>query len=148
MAPKPKDKSKAKEAATDKGGKAAKAAQQINVRHVLCEKHGKKEEALAKLNGGASFDSVAREFSEDKARAGNYLPTFLAIQRACRFGLNEILTCMQVALSGGRPRRVCCPSSLPWLSSSLRPRRIVLSGGSVRLVRDIILSWLRGGSER
>ncbi|KAK0353771.1 Peptidyl-prolyl cis-trans isomerase pin4 [Friedmanniomyces endolithicus] len=73
MAPKPKDKSKAKEAATDKGGKAAKAAQQINVRHVLCEKHGKKEEALAKLNGGASFDSVAREFSEDKARAGGSL---------------------------------------------------------------------------
>ncbi|KAK0933660.1 Peptidyl-prolyl cis-trans isomerase pin4 [Friedmanniomyces endolithicus] len=73
MAPKPKDKSKAKEAATDKGGKAAKAAQQINVRHILCEKHGKKEEALAKLNSGASFDSVAREFSEDKARSGGHL---------------------------------------------------------------------------
>ncbi|KAK0276241.1 Peptidyl-prolyl cis-trans isomerase pin4 [Friedmanniomyces endolithicus] len=73
MAPKPKDKSKAKEATTDKGGKAAKAAQQINVRHILCEKHGKKEEALAKLNSGASFDSVAREFSEDKARSGGSL---------------------------------------------------------------------------
>lgn len=35
-----------------------------------CEKHGKKEEAVAKLQGGAKFDEVAREFSEDKARAG------------------------------------------------------------------------------
>jgi hypothetical protein len=37
-----------------------------------CEKHSKKEEALEKLKGGASFDSVAREFSEDKARSGMY----------------------------------------------------------------------------
>jgi hypothetical protein len=35
-----------------------------------CEKHGRKEEALAKLKAGAKFDEVAREFSEDKARAG------------------------------------------------------------------------------
>jgi hypothetical protein len=35
-----------------------------------CEKHGKKEEALEKLKAGASFDSVAKEFSEDKARVG------------------------------------------------------------------------------
>ena len=35
-----------------------------------CEKHSKKEEALAKLNTGAKFDEVAREFSEDKARQG------------------------------------------------------------------------------
>jgi hypothetical protein len=35
-----------------------------------CEKHSKKEEALEKLKGGAKFDDVAREFSEDKARAG------------------------------------------------------------------------------
>ncbi len=83
MAPKAKDKSKAKEAATDKGGKAAKAAQQINVRHILCEKHGKKEEALAKLNSGASFDSVAREFSEDKARSGNYLSTHTSAFSIC-----------------------------------------------------------------
>jgi parvulin-like peptidyl-prolyl isomerase len=37
-----------------------------------CEKHGKKEEALAKLKDGAKFDDVAREFSEDKARAGMF----------------------------------------------------------------------------
>lgn len=35
-----------------------------------CEKHSKKEEALEKLKGGAKFDDVAKEFSEDKARAG------------------------------------------------------------------------------
>ncbi len=38
-----------------------------------CEKHGKKEEALEKLKGGAKFDDVAREFSEDKARVGTSL---------------------------------------------------------------------------
>lgn len=39
-----------------------------------CEKHGKKEEALEKLKGGAKFDEVAKEFSEDKARAGTFAP--------------------------------------------------------------------------
>jgi NIMA-interacting peptidyl-prolyl cis-trans isomerase 4 len=38
-----------------------------------CEKHAKKEEALAKLNDGVKFDDVAREFSEDKARQGGSL---------------------------------------------------------------------------
>jgi NIMA-interacting peptidyl-prolyl cis-trans isomerase 4 len=73
MAPKGKgaDKAKGKDAGADKGaGKAAKGAQSINVRHILCEKHSKKEEALAKLNAGSKFDDVAREFSEDKARTG------------------------------------------------------------------------------
>lgn len=36
------------------------------------EKHAKKEEALEKLKGGAKFDDVAKEFSEDKARVGNF----------------------------------------------------------------------------
>jgi NIMA-interacting peptidyl-prolyl cis-trans isomerase 4 len=67
----PKGKAKAKEAASDKGSTSkVKGAQSINVRHILCEKHSKKEEALAKLNAGTKFDEVAREFSEDKARAG------------------------------------------------------------------------------
>ena len=35
-----------------------------------CEKHSKKEEALAKLRDGGKFDDVAREFSEDKQRQG------------------------------------------------------------------------------
>ena len=91
MAPKNKDagkgkgKAKANENESSGGGKV-KAAQSINVRHILvnhsplwddsclrctqCEKHSKKEEALAKLRDGVKFDEVAREFSEDKARQG------------------------------------------------------------------------------
>lgn len=69
MAPKGKnaDKGKGKDASD---AKVQKGAQSINVRHILCEKHSKKEEALAKLNSGTKFDEVAREFSEDKARQG------------------------------------------------------------------------------
>lgn len=40
--------------------------------YVQCEKHSKKEEALEKLRNGVKFDEVAREFSEDKARQGEY----------------------------------------------------------------------------
>lgn len=71
-----KDASKADD---DKGGAKVKGAQQINVRHILCEKHARKEEVVAKLRDGAKFDEVAREMSEDKARAGVYLfsPSFL-----------------------------------------------------------------------
>ncbi|EPE10132.1 peptidyl-prolyl cis-trans isomerase pin4 [Ophiostoma piceae UAMH 11346] len=57
----------------DKGDKDVKGAQQINVRHILCEKHGKKEEALAKIKDGVKFDDVARSYSEDKARTGGAL---------------------------------------------------------------------------
>ncbi|MCJ1336601.1 Peptidyl-prolyl cis-trans isomerase pin4 [Bachmanniomyces sp. S44760] len=60
--------------AKDTEGKAkGGGAQSINVRHILCEKHARKEEALAKLKSGSSFAEVAREFSEDKARAGGSL---------------------------------------------------------------------------
>ncbi|KIW20505.1 hypothetical protein PV08_01080 [Exophiala spinifera] len=74
MAPKNKDsgkggsgggKGKGKEDSSASSGGKLKAAQSIN-----CEKHSKKEEALAKLRAGAKFDDVAREFSEDKARQG------------------------------------------------------------------------------
>ncbi|KAI6782145.1 Peptidyl-prolyl cis-trans isomerase-like protein [Emericellopsis cladophorae] len=54
------------------GGKAKAGAQLINVRHILCEKHAKKEEALGKINDGVKFDEVARNYSEDKARAGEF----------------------------------------------------------------------------
>ncbi|KND95315.1 Peptidyl-prolyl cis-trans isomerase PIN4 [Tolypocladium ophioglossoides CBS 100239] len=67
---------KGKKGGADKdaaGGKAAKGAQSINVRHILCEKHAKKEEALAKLSEGVKFDEVARNYSEDKARQGGSL---------------------------------------------------------------------------
>lgn len=50
-----------------------KPATAINSRHILCEKHSRKEEAVAKLRDGAKFDEVAREFSEDKARQGGSL---------------------------------------------------------------------------
>jgi len=77
MAPKSGSKGKGKDSgAADKGAsgsKQPKGAQSINVRHILCEKHAKKEEAIAKLNAGSKFDDVAREFSEDKARSGGSL---------------------------------------------------------------------------
>ncbi|KAK4070167.1 uncharacterized protein Triagg1_6588 [Trichoderma aggressivum f. europaeum] len=52
------------------GGGKAKGAMSINVRHILCEKHARKEEALLKLSEGVKFDEVARAYSEDKARQG------------------------------------------------------------------------------
>lgn len=75
MAPKGKggDKSGSKGKDSNAGGDkkgAQKGAQSINVRHILCAKHGKKEDALKKLNEGVAFNKVAEEFSEDKARAG------------------------------------------------------------------------------
>jgi len=60
---------KSNTAKTSSSGKL-KPATAINVRHILCEKHAKKEEALQKLRDGAKFDDVAREMSEDKARQG------------------------------------------------------------------------------
>ncbi|RMJ21189.1 Peptidyl-prolyl cis-trans isomerase [Aspergillus sp. HF37] len=56
-----------------KGGGGLKPANSINVRHILCEKHSKKEQAVEKLRNGTKFDDVAREFSEDKARQGGSL---------------------------------------------------------------------------
>ncbi|KAI9891357.1 MAG: Peptidyl-prolyl cis-trans isomerase pin4 [Vezdaea aestivalis] len=68
-------KGKAKEDANSTGSSSGKlkAATSINSRHILCEKHSKKEEALTKLQDGAKFDEVAKEFSEDKARQGGSL---------------------------------------------------------------------------
>lgn len=66
-----KGKGKAKPADdTEEKVSKVKGAQYVNVRHILCEKHGKKEEALEKLKAGGKFDEVAKEFSEDKARVG------------------------------------------------------------------------------
>ncbi|KAL2188941.1 FKBP-like protein [Thermothelomyces heterothallicus CBS 203.75] len=45
----------------------------INVRHILCEKFTKSEEAMNRLKNGEKFDVVAREMSEDKAKAGGSL---------------------------------------------------------------------------
>ena len=72
-----KSKSKNKPSTTSKDDNATasklKAATAINTRHILCEKHSKKEEALSQLRAGAKFDDVAREYSEDKARQGGSL---------------------------------------------------------------------------
>ncbi|KAI9818983.1 MAG: Peptidyl-prolyl cis-trans isomerase pin4 [Phylliscum demangeonii] len=80
---KDKDKSKSKSnagtsapdegAGNGAGASKLKAATSINVRHILCEKHSKKEEAIAQLRAGVKFDDVARQFSEDKARQGGSL---------------------------------------------------------------------------
>ena len=64
--------SKDDSSSSNAGGKL-KPATAVNTRHILCEKHAKKEEALEKLRNGAKFDDVARDFSEDKARQGGSL---------------------------------------------------------------------------
>ncbi|TFK26600.1 FKBP-like protein [Coprinopsis marcescibilis] len=56
-----------------KGKGGLKAATAINVRHILCEKHSKATEALQKIQEGLSFNKVAQEYSEDKAKAGGSL---------------------------------------------------------------------------
>ncbi|ORZ02796.1 hypothetical protein BCR43DRAFT_482185 [Syncephalastrum racemosum] len=68
---------KAKAAASDDGKKKdtkLKAANAIRVRHILCEKHGKVMEAMARLKEeNMRFDKVAEMYSEDKAKAGGAL---------------------------------------------------------------------------
>ncbi|KAJ6473563.1 hypothetical protein C8R47DRAFT_1144827 [Mycena vitilis] len=59
--------------AEDKPAKGLKAATAVNVRHILCEKHSKATEALAKIQEGHAFNKVAQEYSEDKAKAGGSL---------------------------------------------------------------------------
>jgi len=56
-----------------KGKSALKAATAVNVRHILCEKHSKATEALQKIQEGQSFNKVAQEYSEDKAKVGGSL---------------------------------------------------------------------------
>ncbi|CAN8096777.1 unnamed protein product [Discula destructiva] len=59
--------------AKDSSGSGKQNGQKIKIRHILCEKHAKKEEALTKLREGVKFDQVARDFSEDKAKQGGNL---------------------------------------------------------------------------
>lgn len=58
-----------------------KSFQQINVRHILCEKLSRSDEARAKLDAGENFSDVAKEYSEDKARVGgaNIFPILLLL---------------------------------------------------------------------
>ncbi|GAB5589354.1 Peptidyl-prolyl cis-trans isomerase pin4 [Umbelopsis nana] len=61
------------ESSGGKGGKL-KAATSVKVRHILCEKHSKAIEALAKIKEeNMRFDKVAETYSEDKAKAGGSL---------------------------------------------------------------------------
>eukprot|EP00026_Physarum_polycephalum_P022393 Phypoly_transcript_26433.p1 GENE.Phypoly_transcript_26433~~Phypoly_transcript_26433.p1 ORF type:complete len:119 (+),score=25.88 Phypoly_transcript_26433:113-469(+) len=74
MSGKGKGKAKGKDSGGgDEGGKV-KAANHVKVRHILCEKQGRIQEAHKKITeDGESFDKVAREYSEDKARSGGSL---------------------------------------------------------------------------
>eukprot|EP00730_Choanoeca_flexa_P017658 TRINITY_DN8532_c0_g1_i3.p2 TRINITY_DN8532_c0_g1~~TRINITY_DN8532_c0_g1_i3.p2 ORF type:complete len:149 (+),score=14.61 TRINITY_DN8532_c0_g1_i3:91-537(+) len=68
-------------ASKEKGG----GTTSVEVRHILCEKHGKAMQALEKLRaaynppsgkvqtGLAAWTQIAGEFSEDKARSGGNL---------------------------------------------------------------------------
>ncbi|KAK8057684.1 Peptidyl-prolyl cis-trans isomerase PIN4 [Apiospora saccharicola] len=70
-------KGKGKGGATEEKAAPVKGAQHAKIRHILCEKHSKKEEARALLLTGTkenNFDAVARKYSEDKAKLGGLLP--------------------------------------------------------------------------
>ncbi|KAI0902310.1 FKBP-like protein [Annulohypoxylon nitens] len=57
-------------------GKGKTGGQAVLVRHILCEKHARKEEALAEISKNPTLDNfvaVARLFSEDKAKQGGLL---------------------------------------------------------------------------
>uniref|UniRef100_A0A2K6EMU6 Peptidyl-prolyl cis-trans isomerase n=1 Tax=Propithecus coquereli TaxID=379532 RepID=A0A2K6EMU6_PROCO len=56
-------KSSDKKAQGPKGG-----GNEVKVRHILCEKHGKITEAVEKLKSGMRFNEVAAQYSEDRAR--------------------------------------------------------------------------------
>ncbi|KAI5928557.1 hypothetical protein F4810DRAFT_10320 [Camillea tinctor] len=88
MPPKKKSDDKGKGKDSGKGneqkdaGKAKKGGQKLRIRHILCEKHSKKEEALAEINERIQntteaplsiFIDVARKYSEDKAKLGGLL---------------------------------------------------------------------------
>ncbi|KAI1340583.1 FKBP-like protein [Xylariaceae sp. FL0016] len=62
--------------ANEDTGKAKKAGQKLRIRHILCTKHAKKEEALELLNNSKTRDNfikVAQLMSEDKAKQGGLL---------------------------------------------------------------------------
>jgi len=74
--PKGGEKGKGKAEASAAGGDskgAKKGGTAVKVRHILCEKQSKALEALEKLKGGAKFNDVATNYSEDKARQGGDL---------------------------------------------------------------------------
>lgn len=113
-----------------------KPATAINVRHILCEKHSRKEEALVELRAGKKFDEVARDFSEDKARQG---------MSGC---LRQDRADGQAAPSAGRRAGRCSPTLRPWPTASTCRPRAVLRGARSRRPRAITSSWSRGGGSK
>lgn len=61
-----------KEEASSSKGKSS-GGQSINVRHILCAKHGEAVKAIERLQSGEKFNVVAGEMSTDKARSGGSL---------------------------------------------------------------------------
>jgi NIMA-interacting peptidyl-prolyl cis-trans isomerase 4 len=105
----PKNKGKAKDKSTDDSSSAAsksssgklKPATSINVRHILCEKHSVKEEALRRLAAGEKFDDVARSLSEDKKRQGtssSLLPVTFYVEVGVLLGGCVDYVCGQAAV--------------------------------------------------
>ena len=80
-----------------------KAATAVNVRHILCEKHSKATEALQKLQEGQSFNKVAQEYSEDKAKGQ-------LVSIATKFSLTQKTT-----LAGGSLGWMTRGSMVNWL---------------------------------
>ncbi|KAH9457545.1 hypothetical protein Pst134EA_021420 [Puccinia striiformis f. sp. tritici] len=75
MAPKSKKpgKSSANNDSESGGIGKLKPANSLKVRHILCSKQSTALDAIARLKSGVSFDKVASELSEDKARNGGSL---------------------------------------------------------------------------
>ncbi|CDR37410.1 RHTO0S02e14532g1_1 [Rhodotorula toruloides] len=66
-------KGKGKKDGDDSAGGKLKSAQSLKLRHILCEKASKAQQALERLKAGEAFDKVASDMSEDKARQGGSL---------------------------------------------------------------------------
>ncbi|GAA5892120.1 hypothetical protein JCM8208_001439 [Rhodotorula glutinis] len=69
----PRGKGKGKGAVVAEDDTKLKVANQLKLRHILCEKASKSNEALEELKKGTSFNVAAEKYSEDKARTGGNL---------------------------------------------------------------------------
>lgn len=56
-----------------KGKDKAGTGTSVKVRHILCQKLSKANEAINRLSNGEKFNVVAQEMSEDKAKSGGDL---------------------------------------------------------------------------
>jgi hypothetical protein len=77
-----------------------KSCMSIKVRHILCEKHSKAQEALKQLDDGAKFNVVASAYSEDKAKTGGDLYDH---ERSIHFANGQGMDAAEY--NGGRIRR-------------------------------------------